>query len=224
MLIPTLTVPTLKFISLIPSEIITFSLMFGTNHANIAFMKEADLYGYGDFLAGRPELLQGVENIDFPSRTSKRPTKIYDRKWLNYVNSNWPAFRMIAIERLIERPEDSSPEIDLLHFDPVSLSEKFVLPRSAIRINLGLKGAEDVRVAYQYFELGREVGRENEPIMDITRKELLQLHIVSYARECVVGKMQKSGFVYHKRPDSDFDSIDQLMRRKPKRGGPLFTI
>lgn len=196
-------------------------------------MKDIEKLSDPNFLAARPDIVSGMSKIGIPSRTDRKPTRGFESKWINSVTSRWPVYRKVAIEWLAARPTFHEG-VDLLLFDEKSLNEEFTLSKSEIRTMLKIKRKDDAMYTYRYFALGREIGKDvnQSAILSITRRELLQLYIATYARKYMNWQVQEGSFVrrtYSVRVQNDdedgtFDRLDRLMKEKPEHGGPLMTV
>ena len=178
------------------------------------------------FLTDRPDLLSFVDRISLPRRTGMNPKHGIDRMWLSTVTSDWPTFREAAIDWLATRP--GSTAVDLLSLDDRSLNEEFTLLKSEIRRKiLKVRESKDVQNVHHFFILGEKVGEgvTQESILRITRREMLQLYIIVYARKYLIWKYLETPAPDVNTDESSlFDHIDKIMRAKPYRGGPLLNV
>lgn len=180
-----------------------------------------------------PEVFRQMGDIPFPETKSTEPG--WDQAWIEDVRLHWPAFRHLAIQVYMARTEPA--EINLLPENGESLDEQFTLTKSQIREKVIRMRGKDLRHLYNHFEIGQETGRteSNEPVFNITRKQMLQLYIGAFAHKYLVLEypmlkiedfypMQSSptnGRRYEETPK--FDRLDKMTREEPFRGGPLLN-
>lgn len=170
--------------------------------------------------------LRGV-TVPLPQRTGRQPRPDFDREWLHLVGNRWTDVCNTALDRLNSLP--FSPSLRTLLEQPTeTLTHTMKVSKSAIRKDiLGFKKnkkkeIEDIRITYQYFSFGKEVGQDESMAAELetTPIELFQLYAVVIARKTINAQWLSRADQKTKR---EVSPIKWMMEEKPFHGGPLMT-
>lgn len=170
--------------------------------------------------------------IPTPPRTERQPKQNSDKEWLYLVGNRWTTVCNTALDQLNSLP--FSPLLRTLLEQPTeTLAHTITVSKSSIRKDiLGFlkpKTREDIRIAYQYFNFGREVGQDESTaaVLETTPFELFQLYAVVIARKTIIAQWLSRAGQRAEDPSQGIErkvsTIGRMMAQKPKGGGPLMT-